>query len=180
MSQPVNVGIDCVLLFPLTPHPDDRGSFTEVYRRSSIPGGREFPQSNLSLSHANVLRGLHFHRRQADYWCVLSGCAFIGLYDLRAGSPTEGKPAEIRVDAEARRFGLYIPPGVAHGFYAETAIQLQYLVDEYFTGEDEFGIAWDDPGLGIAWPVSDPILSQRDRGNPSLSEAREGAPLYAH
>jgi len=178
MSETTDVGIDGVLLFALTLHPDDRGSFTEVYRRSWIPNGKEFPQSNLSLSHANVLRGLHFHRTQADYWCVLSGTAFIALYDLRAGSPTEGTPAEIRVDADEQRYGLYIPPGVAHGFYAETAIALQYLVDEYFTGSDEFGIAWDDPGLAIAWPVSDPILSERDRSNPSLEQASADAPAY--
>ena len=176
--MPRTVGIDGVLLLPLTAHPDVRGSFTEVYRSSWIPDGKEFPQSNLSLSHANVLRGLHFHRRQADYWCVLSGIAFIGLFDMRAGSPTEGRPAGVRVDADEQRFGFYIPPGVAHGFYAETEAALLYLVDEYFTGEDEFGIAWDDPELGIAWPVSEPILAERDRHNPGLREAMADQPRY--
>ena len=73
------------------------------------------------------------------------------------------------IDADDRRFGLYIPRGIAHGFYAETDICLQYLVDRYFTGADEFGIAWDDRDLGIHWPATDPILSERDRSNPTLA-----------
>ena len=178
MPENVDVGIHGVVLFPLTPHPDDRGSFTEVYRHEWLPGSRVMPQSNLSLSKAKVLRGLHFHREQADYWCVLSGTAFIGLYDLRSGSPTEGKRAEITVVADERRQGLFIPPGVAHGFYATTEIALQYLVDQYFSGADEYGIAWDDPGLGIEWPAEDPILSERDRNNPRLDEVLKDAPDF--
>ena len=178
MPENVDAGIQDVLLFPLTPHPDDRGSFTEVYRHEWIPGSSMMPQSNLSLSHANVLRGLHFHREQADYWCVLQGTAFVGLFDLRSGSPTEGKKTEIRIAADERRQGLFIPPGVAHGFFAETEIALQYLVDRYFSGEDEFGVAWDDPDLGISWPASRPILSERDRSNPSLAEVLTDAPRY--
>jgi dTDP-4-dehydrorhamnose 3,5-epimerase len=172
------IGIDGVLLLRLTGHPDVRGSLTELYRRSWIPRGKAFVQSNLSVSRPNVLRGVHFHRRQADYWCLLSGTAFVGLYDLRAGSPTERSAAELRIGADEHRYGLYIPPGVAHGLHAETETTLLYLVDEYFTGEDEFGIAWDDPELGISWPTSDPILSERDRANPSLREALVRPPSY--
>ncbi|HEX9235682.1 MAG TPA: dTDP-4-dehydrorhamnose 3,5-epimerase family protein [Actinomycetota bacterium] len=178
MPDAIDVGIDGVRLFPLTPHPDSRGSFTEVYRREWIPGGREMPQANLSLSYQNVLRGMHFHRQQADYWVVIKGVAFIALYDLRSGSPTEGKKAEFSVDAGEERRGLYIPRGVAHGFHAQTDIELQYLVDEYFTGEDEFGVAWDDPEMGIEWPSREPILSDRDRSNPSLQEVRSDRPPY--
>jgi dTDP-4-dehydrorhamnose 3,5-epimerase len=178
MPEAIQTDIDGVLLFGLTPHPDSRGSFTEVYRRDWIPGGREMPQANLSLSYRNVLRGLHFHRKQADYWVVIKGRAFIGLYDLRTGSPTEGKKAEITIDADKERRGLYISKGVAHGFYAETDIELQYLVDEYFTGEDEFGVTWNDPDVGIAWPAPDPILSDRDQSNPSLAEVMGEAPPY--
>ena len=178
MTQSTAVGIEGVRLLPLTQHSDNRGSVTEVYRRQWVPDGREMLQANLSLSGANVLRGLHFHRRQADYWCVFAGTAFVGLYDLRKGSPTEGTSAQIRMAAEDQRNGLYIPRGVAHGFYAETDIQLQYLVDEYFTGGDEFGIAWDDPGVGIERPGKDPILSERDKGNPSLEDVLSDAPPY--
>jgi dTDP-4-dehydrorhamnose 3,5-epimerase len=178
MEQSMDVGIEGVHLIPLTQHPDSRGSFTEVYRHEWLPGSRLMPQANLSLSRANVLRGLHFHRQQADYWCVFHGAAFVGLYDLRAGSPTEGKKAEIRMTDREERRGLYIPRGVAHGFYAETDVELQYLVDQYFTGADEFGVMWDDPDLGIHWPASDPILSDRDKQNPRLSEVLVDAPPY--
>lgn len=152
-----DVGIDGVELLPLTTHADDRGAVTEILRRTWIDGARELVQANLSISRAGVLRGVHFHRKQADYWCFLSGTGFVGLCDLRAGSPTEGKGTAIRMATESGLKALYIPRGVAHGFYAETALQLLYLVDEPYTGEDEFGVAWDDPDLGIDWPVSAPI-----------------------
>ncbi len=178
-SKPL--GIEGVRLFELLAHADARGSLTETFRRKWIGGAPEMVQANLSVSRAGVLRGLHFHRLQADYWCVLAGTAFVGLFDLRADSPTQGKKAEIRVAAEERRSGLYIPPGVAHGFYAETELWLQYLVDAEFTGEDEFGLAWNDPDVGIDWPSADPILSDRDRGrgNPPLAEIlRNPPPLF--
>jgi dTDP-4-dehydrorhamnose 3,5-epimerase len=178
MSRIEDVGIEGVKLAPLTAHADDRGAVTEIMRRTWIEGAREMVQSNLSVSRANVLRGVHFHRKQADYWCFLSGTGFVGLSDLRPGSPTEGKAAGIRIPADEGLRGLYIPRGVAHGFYAETALQLLYFVDEPYTGEDEFGVAWDDPDLGIDWPVRDPMLSERDRSNPSLAEARPDAPPY--
>jgi dTDP-4-dehydrorhamnose 3,5-epimerase len=179
MPEVVDVGIAGVFVVPLTAHPDSRGSFTEVFRQEWLPAGAPMMlQANLSLSRAGVLRGLHFHRRQADYWCVFAGKAFVGLYDLRRGSPTEGKKAEIRLDEEEGRRGLYIPKGVAHGFYAETDVQLQYLVDQYFTGGDEFGVAWDDPDVGIDWPGRAPILSDRDQSNPSLPDALGDPPPY--
>jgi dTDP-4-dehydrorhamnose 3,5-epimerase len=178
MAEPVEVGIAGVLLFPLVAHTDDRGSVTEVYRRQWIPEGREGVQANLSMSRPKVLRGLHFHRKQSDYWCVLVGTAFIGLFDLRAGSPTEGKKAEIRVDVEDRRQAIHIPRGVAHGYFAETAVLLEYLVDEYYEGGDEFGLAWDDLAVGIEWPSREPILSDRDRSNPGLAEVLRDPPRY--
>jgi dTDP-4-dehydrorhamnose 3,5-epimerase len=159
-----------VFLVPLATHADERGMFSEIYRREWIPGGAEMVQANLSTSRAGVLRGLHFHREQADYWVLLSGVELVGLHDLRSDSPTRGRSLELRIDADRSRRGLYIPPGVAHGFYAETDIQLLYLVDRYFTGDDEHGIAWDDPDVGIAWPSREPILSDRDRSNPRLRD----------
>lgn len=163
---------------PLAVHGDDRGSFRETFRREWIPGAPEMVQSNLSVSLGGTIRGLHFHREQTDYWCVLSGRAFVGLLDLRTGSPTRGRTLELRIDPEVEPVGLYLPPGVAHGFCAETGAQLQYLVDRPYTGKDEFGLAWDDPDAAIAWPVADPILSERDRSNPPLARALELAPPY--
>ncbi len=175
-----DAGIAGVHVIRLSSHPDERGSFTENYRRAWIPEMREMVQGNLSVSRAGVLRGMHFHRRQADYWCVVSGAAFVALYDHRAGSPTDGVTSTLMVEADRGWSGIYIPKGVAHGFYAERDVLLQYLVDEYYSGDDEFGIAWDDPGMGIQWPGTNPVLSQRDRSNPSLASARDDRPPYGN
>ncbi len=178
MPDSVDVGIEGVLLFSLTTHPDLRGSFTEDYRREWIPGGREMVQGNISISKANVLRGLHFHRAQADWWNFYTGAAVVGLYDLRVGSPTQGRGLALPMDTADGLQGLYIPRGVAHGFYAARDVMLHYMVDNYYTGSDEFGISWDDPGLGIDWTSTEPILSDRDRSNPSLDEVLRDAPAY--
>ncbi len=164
-------GIAGVHLVVLDVHEDPRGSLSEVFRREWLPDAREMVQANLSRSAPNVLRGLHFHRRQADYWFFVSGTAFVGLFDLREGSPTRGRKSEIRIDADRDRIGLYIPPGVAHGFCALSEVRLLYLVDAPYTGQDEHGLAWNDPEVGIDWPVADPILSGRDRANPPLAQA---------
>jgi dTDP-4-dehydrorhamnose 3,5-epimerase len=167
--------IDGVELLELEVFGDDRGAFIETYRGEWLKGAREMVQSNLSRSKAGVLRGLHFHRRQADYWFVVEGRAFVVLFDVRAGSPTEDVAVELRLDADSPR-GLLIPAGVAHGFFAESDVVLQYLVDEVFDGSDEFGVAWDDPDVAIAWPSRTPILSARDASNPPLEGLER--PLY--
>ncbi|HEX2090433.1 MAG TPA: dTDP-4-dehydrorhamnose 3,5-epimerase family protein [Actinomycetota bacterium] len=161
--------MDGVVVVDLTWHADDRGSVAEVYRQSWLPGPGGVVQANLSISLPGVLRGLHFHREQSDYWIPVTGTAFVGLFDLRRGSPTAGAKAELRIGDEARR-ALFIPPGVAHGFYAESDLRLLYFVDAYYTGKDEFGVAWDDPEVGIDWPSREPVLSERDRANPALQE----------
>jgi dTDP-4-dehydrorhamnose 3,5-epimerase len=124
-----------------------------------------------------VLRAMHFHRRQWDYWFVVSGEAFVALADLRDGSPTERSIVTMRLSGTEPR-GLFIPPGVAHGFLAETDLVLEYVVDRYFDGSDELAVAWDDPDLAIEWPAQEPILSERDRANPSLEEVRRDPPRY--
>ncbi|MGZ8604757.1 MAG: dTDP-4-dehydrorhamnose 3,5-epimerase family protein [Actinomycetota bacterium] len=178
MDPAPDTGIAGVHLRPLTVHGDDRGSLTEVYRREWVPGSRGIAQANVSISRPGVLRGLHWHRRQADAWCVLTGVAHVGLVDLREGSPTRLATFQRRIDPAEARFALAIPPGVAHGFYAETQVVLQYLVDAPYTGDDEFGLAWDDPAVGLAWPSSDPILSARDRRNPPLGDVLRHPPAY--
>jgi dTDP-4-dehydrorhamnose 3,5-epimerase len=171
--------IDGVRIVELTAHRDDRGSMTELYRREWFEGGPEMVQANLSVSVAGVLRGLHFHRRQTDYWVLLEGIAFVGMFDLRPGSPSAGRGGHVRLDADDALRGLLIPPGVAHGFFAETPIRLGYLVDLPFDGSDEQGVAWDDPDVGIPWPSTGPILSERDRRNPPLAEVLRGPPIPA-
>lgn len=178
MRELAAVGIEGAGLVELVAHADDRGAMTELYRREWFPNVPELLQVNQSQSRAGVLRGLHFHRRQTDYWLLLEGLAFVGLFDLRTGSPTEGASAQFALDAGEGLRGLLIPPGIAHGFYAATAIRLAYLVDLAFDGSDEHGLAWNDPATGIAWPATDPVLSERDRTNPSLEEVLRDPPHY--
>ena len=165
----MNTHIDGVTVVDLRVHPDARGSFVEFYRESWLPTARSALQGNISRSTAGSLRALHFHRMQWDYWFVAAGEMFVAMADLRTGSPTERAVSTMRLSAETPR-GLFIPPGVAHGFLAVTDLTLGYLVDRYFDGSDEWGIAWNDPELGIDWPATDPVLSERDRNNPRLAE----------
>jgi dTDP-4-dehydrorhamnose 3,5-epimerase len=168
-----------VRLVDLVVHADDRGAFTETFRRSWLPdAAASIVQANLSLSRAGVVRGMHFHRAQADYWVFLEGKVFVALFDVRAGSPTAGALETLAIDtAEARR-GIFIPPGVAHGFYAITDVSLQYMVDAYYTGDDEHGFAWDDPEAAVPWPIERPVLSARDAAAPPLAEVRADAPPF--
>lgn len=152
-------------VFP-TVHRDDRGLFVETFRRQFIPGGgREMIQSNRADRTANSLVGLHYHLHQSDYWYVPFGSARAVLHDLRAGSPTDGATEEVDMGGDDHR-GLYIPPGVAHGFAALTDMTITYLVDGYYNPADELGVAWDDPDIDANWGVEDPVMSQRDRDNP--------------
>jgi dTDP-4-dehydrorhamnose 3,5-epimerase len=149
--------------------PDERGRFIESYRREWFPGGREMVQGNRSDKCAGTLVGLHFHRRQADYWYVPMGRAWVVLHDLRQGSPTDGSTLTLEIGDRAE-LGVYIPPGVAHGFAAITDLTITYLVDQYYNPDDELGVAWDDPAIGADWGVADPVVSKRDRTNPLRSE----------
>jgi dTDP-4-dehydrorhamnose 3,5-epimerase len=168
-------------------HGDSRGAFRELWRASSFPtltpretgapAGVEphFVQVNQSSSAGGVLRGLHYHRRQLDYWVVGSGRAFIALVDVRPVVAGTG-PAVV----ETRELGtdewVVIPAGVAHGFLAFEPLEMIYLVTNEFDGSDELGFAWDDPAVGVPWPAvgatadGRPILSERDQTNPPLAE----------
>jgi dTDP-4-dehydrorhamnose 3,5-epimerase len=150
-------------------HGDDRGRFVETYRRSWFPHGREMVQANRSDKQARTVVGLHYHLHQADYWYVPRGRALVVLHDLRDGSPTERATLALEIGEHDDR-GVFIPPGVAHGFAALTDMTITYLVDQYYNPADELGVAWDDPEIGAAWRVPDPILSNRDRTNPARAE----------
>ncbi len=157
--------IDDVVLVRPDVHGDQRGRFVETYRRSWFPNGREMVQGNRSEKQAGALVGLHYHRHQADYWYLLRGRARVVLHDLRVDSKTDGATEVIELDEDVDQ-GIYIPPGVAHGFAALSDILLTYLVDNYYNPEDELGLAWDDPVVGADWGVRDPVLSARDQNNP--------------
>jgi dTDP-4-dehydrorhamnose 3,5-epimerase len=167
--------------------PDERGSFLELMRRSDH--GLEFVQANHSFSRAGVVRGLHYHRHQHDLWYIVRGRARIGLADLRGREPlveTFGPPSppppQFRLppppppeplvetfDLDERSAAtLLIPPGVAHGYLAIDDLDLIYLVTRTYDPDDEHGIAWNDPVLGIDWQIGTPVLSPRDQMNPPL------------
>ncbi|HXU85375.1 MAG TPA: dTDP-4-dehydrorhamnose 3,5-epimerase family protein [Verrucomicrobiae bacterium] len=168
-------------------HADSRGAFRELWRASTFPAlatdetgapaGTQptFVQANVSTSAAGVLRGLHYHRRQLDYWVVGTGRAFIALVDVRPVVATTG-PAVVETRALGADDWVVIPAGVAHGFLAIEPLEMIYLVTNEFDGNDELGFAWDDPAVGVPWPAvaatpgGRPILSDRDRSNPSLAE----------
>lgn len=145
---------------------DERGSFSEIFRAEWFPNRNwESTQLNRSVSKAGVLRGLHYHYRQVDYWFPMSGTFQVGLVDLRSSSPTYLATELIDVDSK-NPVGIYIPSGVAHGFLALTDAVLTYVVDQYFNASDELGVRWDDPTFAIGWQTTDPLVSARDIANP--------------
>lgn len=156
---------------------DDRGVFAETYKRSafSAHGIREtFVQDNLSHSRRGVLRGLHYQKHpkaQAKLVTVLRGEVFDVAVDLRRGSPTYGRWVGLTLSAEPFRM-LYVPTGFAHGFcvLSESA-DVVYKVTEEYAPDLDRGIIWNDPEIGIEWPVAEPILSAKDAQLPSLREA---------
>ncbi len=148
-----------------TIHGDQRGLFIETYRREWIPGAREMIQSNRANRQQGALVGLHYHLHQSDYWYIPFGTARVVLHDLREGGPTDGATHSLDLSGE-NHIGVYIPPGVAHGFAALTDMVITYLVDGYYNAADELGVAWDDPAIGADWGVVEPILSERDQTNP--------------
>src|SRR3954454_4305521 len=156
---------------------DERGYFVETYRREWIPSGGEMIQANRGDRVAGCLVGLHYHLHQADYWYVPRGRARVVLHDLREGSPTDGKTLVLEI-GEDNDTGVFIPPGVAHGFAAITDLTITYLVDQYYNPDDELGLAWDDPEIDADWGVTDPVVSKRDQPTPSRAELPPGRRPY--
>lgn len=172
MADIVEAGIAGVRVVTPAVHRDDRGCFVETYRRNWFPEGREMVQGNRADRTAGCIVGLHYHLHQADYWYVPFGRARVVLHDLREGSPTDGVTVTLDLGASVEpggghdHRGVYIPPGVAHGFASLTDMTITYLVDGYYNPADELGLAWDDPAVAADWGVVDPMLSGRDQANP--------------
>ncbi len=163
--------------------PDRRGYFEETFRRDAyreIGMEADFVQDNHSRSARGTLRGLHFQHRpgQAKLVTVLKGRIQDVVVDLRRGSATFGSWESFFLDDETGQ-QLYVPLGFAHGFLVltETA-DVIYKVSAYYDSQEEAGLAWDDPTVGVAWQVADPHLSERDRANPRLAEIKEGLPQW--
>jgi dTDP-4-dehydrorhamnose 3,5-epimerase len=153
---------------------DDRGYFIETYRRQWFPLGREMVQGNRGDRQKGCIVGLHYHLHQSDYWYVPYGTCRVVLHDLRTGSPTDGATQVVdlgaRADGTHDHRGIFIPPGVAHGFASLTDMTITYLVDSYYNPTDERGLAWNDPGVNADWGIADPILSKRDQENPQRGQ----------
>lgn len=159
----------CVLV-PVV-HGDERGFFMETYsKRDFVALGiqHEFVQDNHSRSRRNVLRGLHYQvgKPQAKLVRVTEGEVFDVAVDLRRGSPTFGQWAGELLSAENRRM-LFVPEGFAHGFYVlSESAEFIYKCSDFYAPEEERGIIWNDPQIGIDWPIpvdTEPLLSGKDR-----------------
>ena len=164
--------IDAVVVVNPEVHADQRGIFVETWRRQWVPGGREMVQANRADRQAGSLGGLHYHLHQADFWYVAAGRARVVLHALRVGSPTDGATESFNLggDGTARHRGVYIPPGVAHGFAALSDVTMTYLVDCPYDPDDELGLAWNDREVAADWGLADPVLSDRDNANPLRSD----------
>ncbi len=164
---------------------DERGFFMESYSRdryaeAGLP--REFVQDNVSLSARGILRGLHLqHPHDQGKLChVLDGEVFDVAVDVRVGSPTFGRWQGL-VLSSTNKLQFYIPPGFAHGFcvLSERAL-FSYKCTEFYEAPSELGVAWDDPDIGIEWPIETPQLSAKDAKNPLLKDIPKGVlPRYA-
>ncbi len=174
MIDEEETGIDGVKLVLLTKREDERGYFYEAFRASWF-ANRPWAQWNVSHSTGSVVRGLHFHKLQTDFWVVPEGKITVALVDLRPGSPTHRVARTIPLSA-AEPKGLYIPPGVLHGYRIEGSATIMYLVDVEYTGKDEYGVRWNDPALGLpkSWyEGGSPTVSKRDSGAPMLKDLKE-------
>jgi dTDP-4-dehydrorhamnose 3,5-epimerase len=168
-------GIDGVKLVLLTKREDERGYFYEAFRASWFSDRQRWAQWNVSHSSGSVVRGLHFHKWQTDFWIVPEGKITVALVDLRAESPTYRAAKTLVLSAEDPK-GLYIPPGVLHGYRIEGSATIMYLVDVEYTGRDEYGVRWNDPALGLPkgwYEGGKPTVSKRDSGAPMLKDLTE-------
>ena len=158
---------------------DNRGFFLETYRQDVFEaacGQVNFVQDNHSGSRQGTLRGLHYqlHQAQGKLVRAVAGEIFDVAVDIRQSSPTFGQWVGARLSAE-NKHQLWVPAGFAHGFYVLSAwAEVFYKASSYYAPEWERGIRWDDPAIGIAWPLAEggtPLLSEKDQRNPSLAEA---------
>lgn len=159
---------------------DERGFFMEVFRKdlfsaAGLPG--EFVQLNHSRSARNVLRGLHFQWEppMGKMMRVTHGTAFLVAVDIRKGSPTLGRWFGIEASAE-NKLQVWGPAGFARGFCVLSEFaEIQYLCTGIYNAQGESGISWSDPAIGIKWPVSEPILSNKDNVAPTLAQWLAGS-----
>ena len=162
---------------------DARGFFMETWqqRRYADAGlPEQFVQDNISFSRRGILRGLHYQHPQGQgkLVYVLQGEVYDVAVDIRAGSPHFGRQVGLTLSAENKR-QFYIPPGFAHGFCVlSDEAHVEYKCTSPYDPADNVGIAWNDPSLAIPWPAATPILSDKDRLNPTLAQAAARLPVF--
>src|SRR3954452_9114301 len=177
----IDTRIEGLVLVEPTVHRDDRGFFVETFRAADFPEmGIEGPfvQENQSRSARGTVRALHFQLQpgQAKLVRTARGSVYDVAVDLRRDSPTFGHYEAFELSDE-NAHQLFVPVGFAHGFCVTSEVaDFTYKVSSYYDGSQERGIAWDDPGIGIEWPVADPVVSDRDRSNPRLAEIADQLP----
>lgn len=163
---------------------DERGFFMETYHQKRYEQNAldcMFVQDNLSHSILGTLRGLHYQLKhpQSKLVQVIKGAIFDVAVDIRQGSPSFGKWTGVHISDENRR-QIFVPKGFAYGFcvLSETA-DVIYKCTDFYAPDDEGGIVWSDPDIGIVWPISDPLLSEKDSHYPCLSDVPTGhIPVY--
>jgi len=182
MLKQLPTKLDGVVLLEPVAHGDERGFFVETFRRdlwAEHGVEAEFVQHNHSRSAQGTLRGLHFQTEpgQAKLVSCARGEIFDVAVDLRRDSSTYGQWEGHVLDDEAHR-QLYVPVGFAHGFAVLSEVaDVTYLCSSTYDPATESGIAWDDPGVGVEWPLGDPLVSERDRSAPTLAEVAETLPF---
>jgi dTDP-4-dehydrorhamnose 3,5-epimerase len=158
---------------------DERGFFMETYRASimnELTGGKPFVQDNHSKSSQGILRGLHYQMQQTQGKLVrvVQGAVFDVAVDMRRNSPTFGKWVGEVLSAENKK-QLWVPEGFAHGFYVMTeSAEFVYKCTDYYAPESDRSLKWNDPEVGIEWPLVDgkqPLLSEKDENGKSFSDA---------
>jgi dTDP-4-dehydrorhamnose 3,5-epimerase len=167
-----------VILMEIPKFDDDRGFFMETYhaKKFSDAGIKiNFIQDNHSYSKKNILRGLHYQLKfpQGKLVRCTQGEILDVAVDIRTSSPTFGEwVGEILSSANAKQ--LYVPPGFAHGYVVRSEhAEVEYKCTELYHPEDDYGIAWNDPDIGIDWKIENPILSKKDKEQPLLRNVKE-------
>jgi dTDP-4-dehydrorhamnose 3,5-epimerase len=174
----VHTDLPGVLVIEPDVHQDPRGFFLETYHAAKYREGgigAPFVQDNHSRSIRGTLRGLHLQpgRPQGKLIRVVEGEIYDVAVDVRPRSPTFGRWVAVTLSAENFK-QCYVPPGFAHGFCVLSQdAQVEYKCTDLYEPASEIGVAWNDPMLSIPWPITEPLLSERDRRNPTLAELME-------
>lgn len=174
----IPTGIPDVMILEPRIFGDKRGFFMETWHRKAFADlgiDFDFVQDNHSQSSKGILRGLHYQIKhpQGKLVRVIRGEVFDVAVDIRRHSPTFGKWEGVLISEENRRM-LWVPPGFAHGFYVTSdAAEFVYKCTDFYDPEYERSIIWNDPGIGIAWPLegNEPLLSDKDRDGKPFAEA---------